>query len=204
MNFKSNMTAAAAVLALSTGAAFAQDNPMVGGAEMMPDMTIVENASNADNLTTLVAAVEAAGLVETLSGEGPFTVFAPTNEAFEALDPAQLEALMAPEAQAQLAEILTCHVVAANADSTAIAGMIADDNGEHPVETVGGCTLTAMQDGETITLTDERGQVATVIQADVMQSNGVVHVIDTVLLPEMAEADMEADMDADAEAETDM
>ena len=188
MSFKTTI-AATALIALSAGSAFAaahmseNGNPMVGGAEMMPDMTIVENASNADNLTTLVEAVKAAGLVETLSGEGPFTVFAPTNEAFAKLDPEQLNALMQPEAKEQLAQILTCHVVAANADSTAIAGMIADDNGEHPVSTVGGCTLIAKQDGDMITLTDERGQVATVTQADVMQSNGVVHVIDTVLLP---------------------
>ena len=189
MTFKTTLTAAAAVMALSTGSAFAaahmseNGNPMVGGAEMMPDMTIVENASNAENLSTLVSAVQAAGLVETLSGEGPFTVFAPTNDAFAKLNQDQLNQLLQPENQAQLAQILTCHVVAANADSTAIAGMIADDNGEHPVSTVGGCTLIAKQDGDTITLTDERGQVATVTQADVTQSNGVVHVIDTVLLP---------------------
>ena len=190
MTMKTKLMTAAAVFALSTGAAFAEShmsadgNPMVGGAEMMPDMTIVENASNAENLTTLVAAVQAAGLVETLSGEGPFTVFAPTNDAFAKLDPAQVEELMKPENQAALAKILTCHVVAVDANAEAISGMIAADNGEHAVTTVGGCVLTAKQaeDG-TITLTDERGQVATVTQADVTQSNGVVHVIDTVILP---------------------
>ena len=190
MSMKTNLMTAAAVFALSTGAAFAEShmsaagNAMVGGAEMMPDMTIVENASNAENLTTLVAAVQAAGLVETLSGEGPFTVFAPTNDAFAKLDPAQLEQLMQPENQAALAEILTCHVVAADADAEAIMGMIAADGGTHTVETVGGCMLEAAvaADG-TVTLTDERGQVATVTQADVYQSNGVVHVIDTVILP---------------------
>ena len=194
MSMKTNLMTAAAVFALSTGAAFAEShmsaagNAMVGGAEMMPDMTIVENASNAENLTTLVAAVQAAGLVDTLSGEGPFTVFAPTNEAFAKIDPAQLEELMKPENQAALAKILTCHVVAADANSEAIFSMIDNDGGMHQVETVGGCILTVERSGngdnqDMITIKDERGQVATVIQADVFQSNGVVHVIDTVLLP---------------------
>ncbi len=189
MSMKTKLMTAAAVFALSTGSAFAAahmseaGNPMVGGAEMLPDMTIVENASNAENLTTLVAAVQAAGLVETLSGEGPFTVFAPTNDAFAKLDQTQVAELLKPENQAALSKILTCHVVAADAMSDVIVGMIADDNGEHAVPTVGGCTLMAKMDGEMITLTDERGQVATVTQADVKQSNGVVHVIDTVMLP---------------------
>ncbi|MBU2360621.1 MAG: fasciclin domain-containing protein [Alphaproteobacteria bacterium] len=186
---KTKLMTAAAVFALSTGAAFAEShmsadgNPMVGGAEMFPTKTIVENASTAENLTTLVAAVQAAGLVETLSGPGPFTVFAPTNDAFAKLDQTQVAELMKPENQAALAKILTCHVVAADAMSDAIMGMIADDNGTHAVTTVGGCVLQAKMDGDMITLTDERGQVATVTQADVKQSNGVVHVIDTVMLP---------------------
>ena len=179
--FIRTMTAAAAICV--AGLASAQDNPMVGGAEMLPDMTIVENASNADNLTTLVAAVQQAGLVETLSGEGPFTVFAPTDSAFAKLKDDSLEQLMMEENKDQLAQILTCHVVAANADSTAIMGMIADHDGEHPVETVGGCTLTAYMDGDTLMLRDENGREASVVQADVTQSNGVVHVIDRVLLP---------------------
>ena len=189
MSMKTKLMTAAAVFALSTGAAFAEShmsaegNPMVGGAEMLPTNTIVENASAAENLTTLVAAVQAAGLVETLSGDGPFTVFAPTNDAFAKLDQTQVAELMKPENQAALAKILTCHVVAADAMSDAIMGMIADDNGDHAVTTVGGCVLQAKMDGEMITLTDERGQIATVTQADVKQSNGVVHVIDTVMLP---------------------
>ena len=194
MSMKTNLMTAAAVFALSTGAAFAEShmsdagNPMVGGAEMMPDMNIVQNASNAENLTTLVAAVQAAGLVDTLSGEGPFTVFAPTNDAFAKLDQAQVEELMKPENQAALAKILTCHVVAADANSEAIFGMIDNDGGMHQVETVGGCLLDVKRAGDgdnqdMITITDERGQVATVTQADVFQSNGVVHVIDTVILP---------------------
>ncbi|OSQ51780.1 fasciclin domain-containing protein [Marivita geojedonensis] len=159
------------------------DNPMVGGAAMFPDQTIVENAVNSADHTTLVAAVKAAGLVDTLNSAGPFTVFAPTNAAFDRISDDSLNALLQPEAKAQLTQILTCHVVAANAMSDAIAGMIMDDGGMHSVETVGGCTLQARMDGSEITLTDENGREATVTIADVRQSNGVIHVIDRVLLP---------------------
>ncbi|MCP1198718.1 fasciclin domain-containing protein [Notoacmeibacter sp. MSK16QG-6] len=158
-------------------------NPTVGGAEMMADQPIAVNASNAPNLTTLVAAVKQAGLVETLSGEGPFTVFAPTNEAFEKLPDGTVDTVMKDENKEMLGTILKCHVVSANAMSDAIGKMIADDNGDHPVPTLGGCTLSAKMDGDKITLTDENGNVATVVTADVKQSNGVVHVIDTVMLP---------------------
>ena len=168
---------------LFAGAAFAQDNPMVGGAPMYAEKNIVENAVNSKDHTTLVAAVKAAGLVETLSGEGPFTVFAPTNAAFEMLPAGTVDTLLKPENKDQLTKVLTCHVVAADAMSSAIGKMIADDNGTHPVKTVGGCTLQAKMDGEKITLTDENGGVATVTIADVKQSNGVIHVIDHVLLP---------------------
>lgn len=176
---------ASTVLALSALPALAQDNPMVGGAAMFADKNIIENAVNSADHTTLVAAVQAAGLVETLSGEGPFTVFAPTNEAFGQLNEGAVEALLLPENKDQLVKILTCHVVAANAMSDAIMGMIADDNGAHPVTTVGGCVLSAQMDGDMITLTDETGGVATVTIADVVQSNGVIHVIDRVILPAM-------------------
>lgn len=165
------------------GLAFAQDNPMVGGAAMYADKNIVENAMNSADHTTLVAAVKAADLVETLQGEGPFTVFAPTNAAFEALPAGTVDELLKPENKDQLAKVLTCHVVAADAMSDAIGQMIADDGGTHPVNTVGGCTLQAKMDGDKITLTDETGGVATVTIADVDQSNGVIHVIDKVLLP---------------------
>ncbi len=179
----------AAALILTAGSAFADGhsaaNPMVGGAEMFADRNIVENAVNSADHTTLVAAVQAAGLVETLQGEGPFTVFAPTNDAFAALPDGTVETLLMPENLEALQTILTCHVVSANAMSDAIMGMIADDGGAHPVLTVGGCTLTARMDGEMITLEDEQGRVATVTIADVQQSNGVIHVIDTVLLPAM-------------------
>jgi len=174
-------TLSAAALALVAGAAMA--NPDVGGAMMSADMTIVENAVNSPIHTTLVAAVVAAGLVDTLNGAGPFTVFAPTNDAFAKLPAGTVETLLLPENIATLQKILTCHVVAAEVFSTAIAGMIADDGGAHVVPTIGGCMLTARMADGVITLTDEQGQVATVTIADVDQSNGVIHVIDTVMLP---------------------
>lgn len=167
----------------TAGAAYAQDNPMVGGAPMYADKNIIENAVNSADHTTLVAAVKAAGLVETLSGEGPFTVFAPTNAAFEKLPEGTVESLLEPENKDQLVKILTCHVVAADAMSDAIRGMIDDDGGAHPVPTVGGCELTATYSGDDIMIEDEQGNVANVTIADVDQSNGVIHVIDTVLLP---------------------
>ncbi|MGR3323781.1 MAG: fasciclin domain-containing protein [Pseudooceanicola sp.] len=180
--FKTHITAAAAAVTIA-GAAFAMDNPTVGGAPMMADMTIAENASNAPNLTTLVSAVQAAGLAETLMGEGPYTVFAPTNDAFGMIAESSLEQLLMPENRAQLQQILTCHVVGAEAFSTDIAGMIQDDGGMHVVPTVGGCSLEAYMEGGELKLKDENGRVATVTTADVDQSNGVVHVIDRVLLP---------------------
>lgn len=183
MTFKKTLAATAAiVMTLSASAAFAE-NPMVGGAAMYEDKNIIENAVNSKDHTTLVAAVKAAGLVETLSGEGPFTVFAPTNDAFAALPEGTVDTLLMPENKDQLTKILTCHVVAADALSTAIKGMIDDDNGTHPVPTVGGCTLQATYEGDNIMITDEMGNVANVTIADVKQSNGVIHVIDKVLLP---------------------
>ncbi|GHC32937.1 MULTISPECIES: fasciclin domain-containing protein [Gemmobacter] len=173
---------AAAILALGTAPALAE-NPEVGGAPMYETKNIVENAVNSADHTTLVAAVKAAGLVETLSGAGPFTVFAPTNAAFDKLPAGTVETLLKPENKDQLTKILTCHVVAANAMSDAIVKMIADDKGMHPVKTVGGCEFTAMMDGDKVQIKDGQGNVATVTIADVKQSNGVIHVIDTVLLP---------------------
>jgi len=175
---------AASALALAAGSALA-GNPMVGGTPMYETRNIVENAMNSADHETLVAAVQAAGLVETLQGEGPFTVFAPVDAAFAALPAGTVETLLKPENRDQLVKILTCHVVAANAMSDAIGKMIADDGGTHAVPTVGGCTLQArMQDGK-IMLEDEQGGMATVTIADVVQSNGVIHVIDRVLLPAM-------------------
>ncbi|MHA6325725.1 fasciclin domain-containing protein [Roseivivax sp. CAU 1753] len=165
------------------GSASAQDNPMVGGAAMFANKTIVENAVNSADHTTLVAAVQAADLVDTLNSPGPFTVFAPTNAAFGMISEASLNALLEPGNKSQLSQILACHVVAAKAMSTAIAGMIADDGGMHPVPTVGGCTLQAKMQGNAIVLVDENGRSAKVTIADVQQSNGVIHVIDRVMLP---------------------
>jgi uncharacterized surface protein with fasciclin (FAS1) repeats len=187
------LIAAAALSLVAVAPAFAQTmapassstpaNPMVGGAPMYANKNIVENAAASKDHTTLVAAVKAAGLVETLQGPGPFTVFAPTDAAFAKLPAGTVEMLVKPENKAKLTKILTCHVVSANAMSPAIAKMIADDKGTHPVKTVGGCVLQAKMMGDKITLTDENGNVATVTIADVKQSNGVIHVIDTVLLP---------------------
>ena len=180
--FTAPLFGGAAALVMLASAAYA-DNPMVGGAAMYADKNIVENAVNSKDHTTLVAAVKAAGLVETLSGPGPFTVFAPVNAAFEALPAGTVDMLLKPENKDQLTKVLTCHVVAADAMSDAIGKMIADDGGTHPVNTVGGCVLQAKMDGDKITLTDENGGVATVTIADVDQSNGVIHVVDTVLMP---------------------
>ena len=156
---------------------------MVGGAPMYAEKNIVENAVNSKDHTTLVAAVKAAGLVDTLAGEGPFTVFAPTNEAFAALPEGTVDNLLKPENKDQLTKILTCHIVAADAMSGAIRKMVDDDKGMHPVKTVGGCEFTAMYEGDTIKIKDGQGNVANVTIADVDQSNGVIHVIDKVLLP---------------------
>ena len=176
------------LIALSTvliaGAALAK-NPNVGGAPMYPTKNIIQNAVNSKDHTTLVAAVKAAGLVGTLESKGPFTVFAPTNEAFAELPTGTVETLLKPENKDKLARILTCHVVAADASSKTIMKMIDNDKGAHPVKTVGGCVWTAKYQGKNLTLTDENGTVAHVTIANVKQSNGVIHVIDKVLLPKM-------------------
>ena len=161
------------------------ENPMVGGAAMFEDKDIIDNAVNSADHTTLVAAVQAAGLVETLKGDGPFTVLAPVNAAFDALPAGTVESLLKPENKDQLTKILTCHVIGAKALSTDITKMAMDDGGTHEVETVGGCKLWLKADGGMVTITDEAGGTATVTIADVQQSNGVIHVIDKVLLPAM-------------------
>lgn len=167
----------------TTGAAPAQDNPMVGGAAMFADKDIIGNAVNSADHTTLVAAVKAAGLAETLQGAGPFTVFAPTNAAFEALPAGTVETLLKPENRQMLVKILTCHVVAAKAMAADVQKMVADAGGSHVIETLGGCGITAELQGGMVALTDETGGVAKVTIADVVQSNGVFHVVDKVLLP---------------------
>ena len=169
--------------AVTPAAIGAEATKMVGGAAMYPSKNIIQNAVNSKDHTTLVAAVKAAGLVEVLSGKGPFTVFAPTNAAFAKLPDGTVEMLLKPENKAKLVKILTYHVVATNALSGAIKKMVADDGGKHPVKTVSGDTfVVSMKDG-VLEITDENGRTAYVTVADVRQSNGVIHVIDTVLLP---------------------
>jgi uncharacterized surface protein with fasciclin (FAS1) repeats len=188
MTKTSHSLATAAVFTAALGLAvpaIGATNPMVGGAEMYPSKTIVENAVNSADHTTLVAAVKAAGLVDTLSGPGPFTVFAPTNEAFAKLPSGTVDSLLKPENKATLTKILTCHVVPTEAMSAAIEKMVMDDGGMHKVNTVGGCVLTVRAEGDKIMIEDEQGDMATVTIADVDQSNGVIHVIDAVLLPKM-------------------
>ena len=174
--------ALATVFALGAFAAHAE-NPMVGGAPMFAEKTIVENAVNSKDHTTLVAAVKAAGLVETLSGKGPFTVFAPTNEAFDALPAGTVDTLLKPENKDQLVKILTCHVVADNIMAAAIMDVAKKGGGAAKIKTVGGCELTAHVKGDKVMIEDGKGDMANVTIADVKQSNGVIHVIDTVLLP---------------------
>jgi uncharacterized surface protein with fasciclin (FAS1) repeats len=181
MKLKSVLAGAVAASVFAT-VAFAA-NPMVGGAAMFENKNIIQNALNSKDHTTLVAAVKAAGLVETLQGKGPFTVFAPTNEAFAKLPAGTVESLLKPENKDTLTKILTCHVLAADAMSQAIAKMVKDDGGAHMVKTVGGCDFTVMAKDGKIMIKDGKGSIATVTIADVKQSNGVIHVIDTVLLP---------------------
>ncbi|RYY60581.1 MAG: fasciclin domain-containing protein [Chitinophagaceae bacterium] len=155
----------------------------VGGAAMYPSKTIVENAINSADHTTLVAAVKAAGLVETLQGKGPFTVFAPTNEAFNMLPAGTVETLLKPENKAKLAAVLTYHVVPGKIDSKELAKWIKKGNGKAELTTVQGGKLWAMMEGKDIVIVDEMGGKAKVTIADVYQSNGVIHVTDHVSLP---------------------
>ena len=159
------------------------ENPMVGGAAMYKTKNIVENAVNSKDHTTLVAAVKAAGLVETLQSSGPFTVFAPTNAAFDKLPAGTVETLIKPENKATLTKILTYHVIAGNNDAKSIMKAIKGGGGKAEFKTVSGGTLTAMMQGNNLVFMDEKGGRSTVTIADVRQSNGVIHVIDTVVLP---------------------
>ena len=171
------------VASSATPAQMMKENPMVGGAAMYPSKTIVANAMNSADHTTLVAAVKAAGLVDTLNGEGPFTVFAPTNAAFDQLPAGTIETLMKPQNKSMLNKILTYHVVAGKYDSKALANLIARGKGKARLKTVSGGTLWALMDGNNIVLRDEKGGTSTVTQADVYQSNGVIHVVNAVLMP---------------------
>ncbi len=179
---KSIFRSAGLALCLMALPAFA--NPMVGGAPMSSHKNIVENASKSADHTTLVAAVKAAGLVETLEGPGPFTVFAPTNEAFAALPAGTVDDLLKPENKAKLTGILTYHVVAGKLTAKKLMAMIKDGGGTATLKTVQGEDLTVMMSGDTgISLKDSQGNTAMVTIANVMQSNGVIHVIDHVLMP---------------------
>lgn len=168
---------------VSVSAQMSDGNPMVGGAPMYKTKNIVENAVNSKDHTTLVAAVKAAGLVETLQGPGPFTVFAPVNSAFDKLPAGTVESLLKPENKATLTKILTYHVIAGNFSSKDVINAIKKGKGKAEFTTVSGGKLYAMLDGNKVVLMDEKGGKATVTIADVKQSNGVIHVIDAVLLP---------------------
>jgi uncharacterized surface protein with fasciclin (FAS1) repeats len=167
----------------AAAAIFAANDPMVGGHEMFPSKNIVQNALNSDDHTTLVAAVKAAGLVDTLEGPGPFTVFAPTNEAFAKLPAGTVDTLLMVDNKPTLAKILTYHVVSGKMDSKDIAKAIKSGNGKATLTAVSGGKLWASMQGKDLILTDEKGGTAKVTISNVYQSNGVIHVIDSVLLP---------------------
>lgn len=180
---KTNIITAAVVGLLISSASFAQTT-MVGGEQMYPKKNIVENAVNSKDHTTLVAAVKAAGLVDALQGEGPFTVFAPVNDAFENLPAGTVETLLKPENKDALSNVLTYHVVSGKYDFDAIAKLVKSGKGKATLTALNGGTLTATMNGDhNIMLTDENGGKANISVYDVYQSNGVIHVIDSVVLP---------------------
>jgi len=182
MNIK--LLSAVAVVALAVaGGAIAAGNPMVGGAPMYANKNIIQNAVNSKDHTTLVAAVKAGGLVDTLQSRGPFTVFAPTNAAFAALPPGTVDTLLQPANKATLDKILTYHVVSGRLDSMALDQQIAMGGGKAVLKTVQGEPLTVQGNGKNLTVTDEKGGTARVTIADVYQSNGVIQVVDRVLMP---------------------
>lgn len=175
--------AIASGIALAVSSPASARNPMVGGAAMYPSRTIVQNALNSKDHTTLVAAVKAAGLVDTLSGKGPFTVFAPTNEAFAKLPPGTVESLLEPQNKPTLTKILTYHVVPGRITAQQIAAMAAKHGGTATLKTVEGEDLMFRKTGAAWWVVDEKGDKARITIPNVMQSNGVIHVIDTVLMP---------------------
>jgi uncharacterized surface protein with fasciclin (FAS1) repeats len=182
--YKMKSTLLAFALFASLGA-FAQKEKtvMVGGAAMYPSKNIIENAVNSKDHTTLVAAVKAAGLVETLSGTGPFTVFAPVNSAFAALPAGTVDNLLKPENKAMLSSVLTYHVIPWKIDSKSVMSMIKEGGGKAMAKTVQGEQLTFSMKGKNLIVTDSKGNMAAVTTKDVYQSNGVIHVIDKVLMP---------------------
>ena len=182
---KTTIKAIIITLALATASSWAANTVMVGGMDMFPSKDIIDNAVNSGDHTTLVAAVKAAGLVETLKGPGPFTVFAPTDAAFGRLPAGTVDTLVKPENKATLTKILTYHVVAGRVDFDSLVKQIKAGNGSATLTTVSGGTLTAMMNGKhNIVLKDEKGNVANISTYDVFQSNGVIHVIDRVLMPD--------------------
>jgi uncharacterized surface protein with fasciclin (FAS1) repeats len=183
--FKKLLFVTATILFANTTFAQMEQTKMVGGAAMYPSKNIVENAVNSKDHTTLVAAVKAAGLVETLQSAGPFTVFAPTNKAFEMLPAGTVDNLLKPESKAALTGVLTYHVVAGKLTSMELAKLIKQGNGTATLKTVAGGNLMVMMQGKKIAIKDENGGVAYVTIKDVNQSNGVIHVIDHVVLPKM-------------------
>ena len=184
MKFNRMAVAGAALLAVTSvsGLAYAK-NPMVGGAPMFANKNIVENAVNSKDHTTRVAAVKAASLVDTLSGPGPFTVFAPTNEAFKKLPAGTVDNLLKPENKAQLQAVLTYHVVPGTITAKDLMDKIKEGGGKAVLKTVQGEDLTAELKGKTVEIVDSKGDVAKVTIPNVMQSNGVIHVVNTVMLP---------------------
>ncbi|MCE7066264.1 fasciclin domain-containing protein [Dyadobacter sp. CY326] len=184
MKTSMKITSFLAVALMTAFSAFAQEKTVtVGGAPMYPSKNIIENAVNSKDHTTLVAAVKAAGLVETLSGTGPFTVFAPVNAAFDALPAGTVDNLLKPENKSTLTSVLTYHVIPGKVDSKSVAKMIKDGKGKAMAKTVQGAELTFSMDGKDLIVTDAKGNKGKVTIADVYQSNGVIHVIDKVLMP---------------------
>lgn len=179
--FRTLTLSSIALAFVSAGVAFA--NPMVGGAPMYENKNIVENAVNSKDHTTLVAAVKAAGLVETLQGAGPFTVFAPVNAAFAKLPAGTVDTLLKPENKGQLTSVLTYHVIAGKLSADDLKKKVEAGNGKASLKTVEGDTLEILQKGRTLEIKDAKGDIGKITIADVNQSNGVIHVIDTVLLP---------------------
>jgi uncharacterized surface protein with fasciclin (FAS1) repeats len=180
---KKLLIVAFALVAMATASKSNAQTVMVGGAPMYPTKDIVDNAVNSKDHTTLVAAVKAAGLVETLKSAGPFTVFAPTNEAFDKLPQGTVPTLLKPENKAMLTKVLTYHVVAGRLSAADLMAKIKAGNGKAELKTVSGGTLTAMANGKKIYLVDEKGGKSWVTIADVFQKNGVIHVVNTVLMP---------------------
>ncbi len=183
MNVMKSMLLAVAALVAISSTARAEKSVEVGGAAMYPSKDIIDNAVNSKDHTTLVAAVKAAGLVDTLKGAGPFTVFAPTNEAFAKLPAGTVDTLLKPENKGTLSSVLTYHVVSGKMDSKAIAAAIKAGKGKAMLKTVQGGELTASMKGKDLILTDEKGGTSKVTIANVYQKNGVIHVVDTVLMP---------------------